>query len=67
MQKVEQKNQGKPEPLRAFCHPRTVTLRFIFIIHVHTTKQQKFLSTKLFQKLIVEYSQRVTNESWIAL
>jgi hypothetical protein len=30
MQKVEPKNQGKPEPLRASCHPRTTTVVIVF-------------------------------------
>jgi hypothetical protein len=32
MQKVEPKNQGKPEPLRASCRPRTTTVITAFII-----------------------------------
>jgi hypothetical protein len=34
MQKVEPKNQGKPEPLRASCHPRTaaVITKIIFLL-----------------------------------
>jgi hypothetical protein len=28
MQRVESKDQGKPEPLRASCRPRTASLRF---------------------------------------
>jgi hypothetical protein len=45
MQKVEQKNQGKPEPLRAICHPRTTALYFFYIMQLLATKQQQCLST----------------------
>jgi hypothetical protein len=38
MQKVEPKNQGKPEPLRASCRPRTATVTTAFIIHVLRSK-----------------------------
>jgi hypothetical protein len=39
MQKVEPKNQGKPEPLRASCRPRTATVIIVFIIHVPRYKK----------------------------
>jgi hypothetical protein len=50
MQKVEPKNQGKPEPLRASCHPRTTTVITAFIIHLHRPKQQKSLQNSTFSK-----------------
>jgi hypothetical protein len=34
-----QKVQGKPEPLRASCRPRTATVTTAFIIHLLCTKQ----------------------------
>jgi hypothetical protein len=46
MQKVEPKNQGKPEPLRASCRPRTATVITAFIIHLLRSKKHvSFLYT----------------------
>jgi hypothetical protein len=39
MQKVEPKDQGKPEPLRASCRPRTTTVVTAFNILLLRSKQ----------------------------
>jgi hypothetical protein len=39
MQKVEPKDQGKPEPLRASCRPRTTTVIITLIILLLRSKQ----------------------------
>jgi hypothetical protein len=50
MQKVEPKNGGKPEPLRASCRPRTATITTTLIIHLlHSKKQVNDLYT-IFSK-----------------
>jgi hypothetical protein len=50
MQKVEPKNQGKPEPLRASCHPRTTTVVIVFIIHLLCSKKHESLLLITFSK-----------------
>jgi hypothetical protein len=49
-QKVEPKVQGKPEPLRASCHPRTAAVIIVFIIHLLRSKQHKSLKNTTFSK-----------------
>jgi hypothetical protein len=39
MQKVQPKNQGKPETLRASCHPRTTTVITAFIFFLLRSKK----------------------------
>jgi hypothetical protein len=53
MQKVEPKNQGKPEPLRASCHPRTTTVITAFVIFFLRAKQLVSLLHSTFSKLNV--------------
>jgi hypothetical protein len=50
MQKVEPKNQGKPEPLRASCHPRTAAVVIVFIIHLRCSKKHESLLLITFSK-----------------
>jgi hypothetical protein len=50
MQKVEPKNQGKPEPLRASCRPRTTTVITAFTIHVLRSKKHVSLLLTTFSK-----------------
>jgi hypothetical protein len=50
MQKVEPKNQGKPEPLRLFCRPRTTTVGIAFIISLLRSKQHKSSLLTTFSK-----------------
>jgi hypothetical protein len=50
MQKVEPKNQGKPEPLRASCRPRTTTVITAFTIHVLRSKKLVSLLLTTFSK-----------------
>jgi hypothetical protein len=49
-QKVEPKNQGKPEPLRASCRPRTTTVITSFIIYLLRSKQLASLFFATFSK-----------------
>jgi hypothetical protein len=50
MQKVEPKNQGKPEPLRLFCRPRTATVIPVYIISLLRSKQLVSLLLITFSK-----------------
>jgi hypothetical protein len=50
MQKVEPKNQGKPEPLRASCRPRMATVTTAFSIHLLCTKQYDSFLFATFSK-----------------
>jgi hypothetical protein len=50
MQKVEPKNQGKPEPLRASCRPRTATVIPVYIISLLRSKQIVSLLLSTFSK-----------------
>jgi hypothetical protein len=49
-QKVESKVQGKPEPLRASCRPRTTTVIPVYIISVLRSKQLASLFFATFSK-----------------
>jgi hypothetical protein len=49
-QKVEPKVQGKPEPLRASCRPRTVAVIIVFIILLLRSKQHESLLLITFSK-----------------
>jgi hypothetical protein len=61
MQKVEPKNGGKPEPLRASCHPRTAAVVIVFIIHLLRSKQLVALYFSTFSKHHA-FALSVTNE-----
>jgi hypothetical protein len=50
MQKVEPKNQGKPERLRLFCRPRTATVIPVYIISLLRSKQLVSLYFATFSK-----------------
>jgi hypothetical protein len=50
MQKVEPKNQGKPEPLRASCRPRTATVITTLIILLLRSKKLASLLLTTFPK-----------------
>jgi hypothetical protein len=50
MQKVEPKNQGKPEPLRASCRPRTATVIPVYIIPVLCSKRLVSVLLATFSK-----------------
>jgi hypothetical protein len=50
MQKVEPKNKGKPESLRASCHPRTTTVIPVYIILLLRSKQFVALFFATFSK-----------------
>jgi hypothetical protein len=49
-QKVEPKVQGKPEPLRASCRPRTTTVITAFIFHLLRSKKLVSLFFATFSK-----------------
>jgi hypothetical protein len=51
MQKVEPKVQGKPEPLRASCRPRTTTVIPVYIISLLRSKKLVSLFFAGFSKL----------------
>jgi hypothetical protein len=50
MQKVESKDQGKPEPLRASCRPHTTTVIIVCIILLLRSKQLVSLLLTTFSK-----------------
>jgi hypothetical protein len=50
MQKVEPKNGGKPEPLRASCRPRTTTVIPVINISLLRSKQLASLLLTTFLK-----------------
>jgi hypothetical protein len=61
MQKVEPKNQGKPEPLRASCHPRTAALNTTLIFHLLQAMKHVSFYLQLFQNPM-PFLSSVTND-----
>jgi hypothetical protein len=61
MQKGGAKNRGKPEPLRASCHPRTTTVTTTFIILLLCSKTHASLLHATFSKRHV-FPLSVTND-----
>jgi hypothetical protein len=51
-QKVEPKNQGKPEPLRASCQPRTAAVIIFLSFTNFAPSSLLHYSLQLFQKAI---------------